>query len=67
MFLTGGLANPFALLFLAPVLISATALSPRTTILLGVLALLSFPVGTALGIYALWTLLRRPQTAQPGV
>lgn len=38
LFLTGGLANPFALLFLAPVLISATALSPRTTILLGMLA-----------------------------
>ncbi|MCK0198000.1 ActS/PrrB/RegB family redox-sensitive histidine kinase [Ancylobacter sp. 6x-1] len=38
LFLSGGLANPFALLFLAPVLISATALSPRTTILLGVLA-----------------------------
>lgn len=37
-FLTGGLANPFALLFLAPVLISATALSPRSTLLLGVLA-----------------------------
>jgi hypothetical protein len=33
-------------------------------ILLGVLALLSFPVGTALGIYALWTMLRRPHTAQ---
>ncbi|MBS7539671.1 ActS/PrrB/RegB family redox-sensitive histidine kinase [Ancylobacter lacus] len=38
LFLTGGLSNPFALLFLAPVLISATALSPRTTVLLGVLA-----------------------------
>jgi two-component system sensor histidine kinase RegB len=38
LFLTGGLANPFAFLFLAPVLISATALSPRTTILLGALA-----------------------------
>lgn len=38
LFLTGGLANPFALLFLAPVLISATALSPRTTVLLGMLA-----------------------------
>ncbi len=38
LFLTGGLSNPFALLFLAPVLISATALSPRTTLLLGVLA-----------------------------
>jgi len=30
-------------------------------ILLGVLALLSFPVGTALGVYALWSLLRRPE------
>ncbi|WP_051660930.1 ActS/PrrB/RegB family redox-sensitive histidine kinase [Bosea sp. 117] len=38
LYLTGGLSNPFAFLFLAPVLISATALSPRTTILLGVLA-----------------------------
>ncbi|MCS0494957.1 ActS/PrrB/RegB family redox-sensitive histidine kinase [Ancylobacter sp. MQZ15Z-1] len=38
LFLTGGLSNPFAFLFLAPVLISATALSPRTTVLLGVLA-----------------------------
>ena len=37
-------------------------------ILLGVLALLSFPVGTALGIYALWSLLkkRHPQEAAPG-
>lgn len=36
-------------------------------ILLGVLALLSFPVGTVLGIYALWTLLRRsaPTEATP--
>ena len=38
LFLTGGLANPFAVLFLAPVLISATALSPRSTLLLGLLA-----------------------------
>ncbi|HSI41829.1 MAG TPA: ActS/PrrB/RegB family redox-sensitive histidine kinase [Xanthobacteraceae bacterium] len=38
LFLTGGLANPFALLFLAPVLISSTALSPRSTIVLGLLA-----------------------------
>lgn len=29
-------------------------------ILLGVLALLSFPIGTVLGVYALWALLRRP-------
>jgi two-component system, sensor histidine kinase RegB len=38
LYLTGGLANPFSVLFLAPVLISATALSPRTTVVLGVLA-----------------------------
>ena len=30
LFLTGGLQNPFALLFLGPVLISATALPART-------------------------------------
>src|SRR5262245_33727087 len=35
LFLTGGLHNPFAVLFLAPVLISATALPPRMTLLLG--------------------------------
>ncbi len=37
-FLTGGLQNPFAFLFLGPVLLSATALPPRFTILLGVFA-----------------------------
>src|SRR6478736_8133578 len=35
---TGGLENPFSFLFLAPVLISATALPIRLTIALGVLA-----------------------------
>ena len=34
LFLTGGLHNPFALLFLAPVTISATALSLRSTLTL---------------------------------
>src|SRR5215468_9677423 len=38
LFLTGGLQNPFSFLFLAPVLISATALPVRMTIALGVLA-----------------------------
>ncbi len=33
-FLTGGLQNPFALLFMAPVTISATTLSLRSTVLL---------------------------------
>src|SRR5712671_1622848 len=35
LFFTGGLQNPFALLFLGPVLISATALPARTTLMLG--------------------------------
>ncbi len=37
-FLTGGLNNPFALLILVPVTISASALELRTTILLGAVA-----------------------------
>jgi two-component system sensor histidine kinase RegB len=40
LFLTGGLENPFSFLFLGPVLISATALPQRTTLLLGGLAAL---------------------------
>lgn len=35
LFLTGGLQNPFAFMFLGPVLLSATALPPRFTLLLG--------------------------------
>ncbi|MCG6122738.1 MAG: ActS/PrrB/RegB family redox-sensitive histidine kinase [Microvirga sp.] len=38
LFLTGGLQNPFGLLFLAPVLISAAALPPTRTLFLGLLA-----------------------------
>jgi two-component system sensor histidine kinase RegB len=38
LYFTGGLENPFSFLFLAPVLISATALPVRMTIALGVLA-----------------------------
>ena len=38
LFFTGGLQNPFSFLFLAPVLISATALPIRLTIAIGVLA-----------------------------
>jgi two-component system sensor histidine kinase RegB len=40
LFLTGGLHNPFALLILAPVTISATALNPRTTVILGSVAII---------------------------
>jgi two-component system sensor histidine kinase RegB len=35
LFFTGGLQNPFAILLLGPVLISAAALPPRTTLMLG--------------------------------
>jgi len=35
LYLTGGLQNPFAFLFLGPVLLSATALPPRFTLILG--------------------------------
>ncbi|MFV2034804.1 MAG: sensor histidine kinase RegB [Halocynthiibacter sp.] len=39
LFLTGGLHNPFSLLVIAPVTISATALGLRSTIILGVIAM----------------------------
>ena len=35
LYFTGGLQNPFAFLFLAPVLLSATSLPPRLTLMLG--------------------------------
>jgi two-component system sensor histidine kinase RegB len=38
LFLTGGLENPFPFLFLSPVLLSATALPPRITVILGAFA-----------------------------
>jgi two-component system sensor histidine kinase RegB len=40
LFLTGGLQNPFAFLFLGPVLISATVLPARMTMMLGAFAIL---------------------------
>lgn len=39
LFLTGGLENPFSFLFLVPVTISATSLSMRWTLLVGLMAL----------------------------
>ncbi len=39
LYLTGGLQNPFAILLLGPVVVSATTLQPDKTFLLGVLAL----------------------------
>ena len=38
LFLTGGMENPFAFMFLGPVLLSATALPPRMTLMLGCFA-----------------------------
>jgi two-component system, sensor histidine kinase RegB len=39
-YLTGGLENPFSFLLIGPVLISATALPPRMTLLIGMFAML---------------------------
>ena len=50
LFLTGGLTNPFALLLLAPVTISASALELRTTLFLGGIAALFV---TLLGVFNL--------------
>jgi two-component system sensor histidine kinase RegB len=49
LYLTGGLVNPFSVLFLAPVLISAMALKPRTTLLLGALVV---AVASALAVHS---------------
>ena len=54
LFLTGGLENPFAFLFLGPVLLSATALPPRSTLLLGALAILCATVLVALHFPLPW-------------
>ncbi len=50
LYLTGGLANPFAVLMLVPVTISATLLSLRSTLLLFLLAI---ACTTALGLWSL--------------
>ncbi len=70
LYLTGGLGNPFSLLFMVPVTISATTLSPRST---GLLLSLAFMCVTALSIYHLplpWTPdapLVLPWTYQAGI
>jgi two-component system sensor histidine kinase RegB len=46
LYLTGGLHNPFALLILVPVTISATALRPTTTALLGGIAIFFITIVT---------------------
>ncbi|MFT7059098.1 MAG: two-component system sensor histidine kinase RegB [Pseudorhodobacter sp.] len=69
LYLTGGLTNPFALLIIAPVIISASALQLRTTILLAfmaiclvsLLALINIPLQLSDG-----TLLLLPQLVEFG-
>lgn len=56
LYLTGGLGNPFSLLFMVPVTISAATLSPRST---SVLLALAFLCVTALGVFH-WPLPWRP-------
>lgn len=46
LFLTGGLNNPFALLILAPITISATALRLQSTLFLGAIAILLITILT---------------------
>jgi two-component system sensor histidine kinase RegB len=41
LYLTGGLQNPFAILLLVPVIVSATTMAPRLTMLLGGLVILA--------------------------
>ncbi|MET4635696.1 ActS/PrrB/RegB family redox-sensitive histidine kinase [Kaistia defluvii] len=46
--LTGGLQNPFAVLIIVPVIVSATTLAPRLTVMLGGLVIVAV---TALGLW----------------
>ncbi len=57
LYLTGGLNNPFALLLLGPVTISATALSLRSTIMLG---------STAIVLISLLAVFHLPLSTQNG-
>lgn len=57
LYLTGGITNPFSLLILAPVAVSAMALKPRSTLLLAVIAV---------GLVTLITLTYQPLRFQDG-
>jgi two-component system sensor histidine kinase RegB len=50
LYLTGGLQNPFAILILVPVMVSATTLAPRLTVALGGLVIIAV---TVLGLWHL--------------
>ena len=70
LYLTGGLENPFAFLFLVPVTVSATSLPLRSTLVLGAL---TFTCATALATFHLplpWSkdeMLHLPQTYVVGL
>ncbi len=70
LFLTGGLQNPFAFMLVGPVLIAATALPPRMTLMLGAFAVVC---ATVLGFYHFplpWSeddSLRLPQLYMAGI
>ncbi|MCX5513522.1 two-component sensor histidine kinase [Kaistia algarum] len=59
LYLTGGLQNPFSILILVPVMVSATALSPHLTVSLGCLAI------AAVSVLALWHLPLPWHAAEP--
>ncbi len=48
LYLTGGLENPFSLLLLVPVMVSATILPPKKTIMLGILVIV---IATVLAVF----------------
>ena len=60
LYLTGGLQNPFSILFLAPVMISATALAPKRTLSLGLLAIVLASGLTFFHLPLPWAGLDRP-------
>ncbi len=60
LYLTGGLQNPFSILLLAPVMISATALPPQRTLLLGVIAIAAATLVTLVHLPLPWAGPDRP-------
>ncbi len=54
LYLTGGIENPFAMLIVAPVTVSAATLPPANTIILGVLAVVAATILTAFSMPLPW-------------
>jgi two-component system sensor histidine kinase RegB len=69
LYLTGGLTNPFALLIIAPVIISASALQSRTTVILGLMAIWLISIAAIFNIplhFADGTILAVPELLEFG-